>query len=63
MRIYRKYLERITIIGPKEEREKALDYCYDNGFRVTWLGPKRIGKRKLDFSKFRIVAEREVVRP
>lgn len=60
MRIYRKKIERITIIGPKDEIRKAADYISDNGYRFVWGGPKLIGRWKKDFTKFRFVAEREI---
>ncbi len=60
MRIYRKYIERITIIGPKAKRGEAFDYCSDNGFYIKWSGPKPIAKYRYDAKKFKIVAEREV---
>ncbi len=61
MRIYRKHIERIVIIGDNQDSKEAHDYCYDNGFRVTRSGPKlKRGIRMIDGDKFKIVAEREV---
>lgn len=53
-------MEKITIIAPIEEAEEAIQYCSNNGYRFLWSGPKPIGKWKKDFTKIRIVAEREV---
>lgn len=62
MKIYRKQIECITIIGPQEESAKAFEYCRKNGFHVIRSGPKDTGHSKYDVSKFKIIAEREVPR-
>ena len=65
MRIYRKQIERIIIMIPmkdKEEIKKASDYCTDNGYKFVRSGPKPKGKYDYDFTKYRIVAEKEIKR-
>ncbi|MFA5396350.1 MAG: hypothetical protein WC346_10120 [Methanogenium sp.] len=51
-------LKRIRITGKIEERQKALDWLTENKFRVTSLGPKYIGRMRVDVSRFVVVAER-----
>lgn len=62
MRIYRKYIERITIIYPRNERPKAFQYCMDNDYSITLSSLKPVGNYRYDKSKGKIVAEREVIR-
>jgi len=59
MRVHKKVIERITIIGSMEEKSKILDYVYDNGYRITRSGPKRISLTRVDLGKYKLVAERE----
>ena len=51
-------LKRVRITGKIEERQKALDWLNENKFRITSLGPKYIGKMRVDVNRFVIVAER-----
>jgi hypothetical protein len=60
MRVYKKIIERVTIIGHYDkDHESAFDYINDGGYRVIRAGPKFQSKFKTDPSIFKIVAERE----
>jgi hypothetical protein len=61
VRIYKKQIERITIIfsNDDEDRKRAFDYCLNNNYHITRSGPKRISYGKYDITKGKIVAERE----
>lgn len=59
MRVYKKVIERITIIGSMEEKSEILDYAYDNGYKVIRSGPIRVSLTQVDPNKYKIVAERE----
>lgn len=51
MNIHRKHFERIVIIGPREDSQKAFDYCAKHRYHIAV---------RVDGSRFKIIAEREV---
>ena len=55
-------VERITLIGPKDESKAAFDWLYENGYHTIRSGPytDREMYPKVDIGRFLIVAEREV---
>jgi len=59
MNIYYKQIECITIIGNQDEANDAFEFCAKNGLHIVRAGPKPIGNRQYDTSKFKIVAEKE----
>ena len=63
MRIYKRKqtFERITLVGSQKEFKKWLCWLYDNGYTPILIGPKRVGKFKIDSSKFRMIGEREII--
>jgi hypothetical protein len=64
IRKYKKLVERITIIGPREleeERQTIVNSLIDEGYRITHYSPKPISKYKYDWTKFRIIGEREAI--
>ena len=52
-----KHFDSIEIEGPIAERQQALDYCWDQGYRITRSGPK-INGLKMDKETYLIKAER-----
>lgn len=61
MRVYKKKLERIVIIGNRnEDEEKADRYLKYGGYHCTYSGLKKISKYKSDRGKFKMIAEREI---
>ena len=60
MRIYRKRIEQITIIGDRSIKDEAIQYCFDHGYEIKGLAPKVIKKYTIDKTKFKLVAEREI---
>lgn len=62
MKVYKKKqtIERITLIGLNSKRKEQIDWCRDNGYTITHIGPKRISCYKCDTTKFHIVAEKEI---
>ena len=60
MRIKRIKIERIRITGKKEEFQKGIDYAFDNGYRVTHSGHKRLSATRRDPQKIVIWAEKEI---
>lgn len=57
---WRKRFERIRLLGPSEEKNKMLEYCYSRGFCVVHGGPKRISAMRIDSTRYVVVAEREI---
>lgn len=53
-------IERLTVTGKYDEAERAVNWCYDNGYRIIRNGPVRISAVEVDVERFKIVAEREV---
>ena len=53
---------RISITCPMTEadRREALDFAYENGYRVILSGPKSNGDLTVDHKTFHLVAEKEV---
>ena len=62
MSIYKKkiVIERLVLIGPMKDRNKWLDWCYDNGYAVIRSGPKPLSLGYVSHAKFKIVAEKEI---
>ena len=60
LRIYKKHIERITIIGDRSEKDEAIEYCFEHGYDIKGLARKFIKKYTLDKKKFRLIAEREI---
>ena len=60
MHIYKKTIERITIIGPQDESRGAFQYCGSHDFRIIRVGPKRTSINNYDIDTFELVAEREI---
>ena len=60
LRIYKKYIERITIIGDRSTRDAAIEYCIQNNYDIKGISPKFIKKYTIDVKKFKLVAEREI---
>ena len=67
MRIYRKKIERITIIGKRGDpdkldggHDKSFDYCLKNGYDIKWTGSPRKTKYVMDITRYKIIAEREL---
>ena len=57
----KKTIERLTITGKTAERPKALKYCFDNNYLITYSAPMiQKACRKYDISQFKIVAEKEM---
>ena len=56
----RKFFERIVLIGQMHELLKWIDWCYENGYQIKRSGPKPISFYRVDFKKFKIVAEKEI---
>ena len=59
MNKYHKTIDRLTIISSADEKGEALNYWFDNGYRIIRSGPKQVNISKVDPSKFHIVAEKE----
>lgn len=62
MNIHRKKIERIVITGSREDSKKAFDYCFKRGYDIKRSGPKRINAVQIDTTRFKIVAEREIMK-
>ena len=60
LRIYRKQMERIVVTCSMLDKDKAIDYVYNNGYKSKVSGPKYKGKGRYDLTRFQIVAEREI---
>lgn len=62
MRIVEKKIARLIITGPMIESEQALEYLYARDYRVTFSGPppKPGHTMRVDSTRFKIVAEKEV---
>lgn len=61
-RKYKKLIERITIIGPIGVNNEAFEYLLEEGYKIVWSGPKPVAKYTFDWTKFRIIGEREVTK-
>ncbi len=57
-----KHFDTIEVEGPIAERQLALDYCWDHGYRITRSGPK-INGLKMDKETYLIRAERPCQEP
>jgi hypothetical protein len=62
MFIHHKLIEEITLTGPMEEKQQAYDYCDKHGFKITSDGHLRVGRTKINISRFCIVAARRVIK-
>ena len=63
MRIYRKKIERITIIGKRDDsddRDKAWADCLKHGYDTKWSGSPWKRKYLMDIARYKIIAEREI---
>jgi hypothetical protein len=60
MKIRIKRIVRYVITGPDADREKAFEYCSKKELRITRSGAAMISAFKVDPSRFKIVAEKEV---
>jgi hypothetical protein len=58
-------IERVEITDKMETRTKHLDWCHENGYTVRHIGPYTTEKMfpKMDLSRFKIVAEKELPCP
>lgn len=59
MKVHKREIERIIVRGSPGEKSDILDYVYDNGYKVTRCGPRRISATRVDPNKYEVVAERE----
>lgn len=50
------------ITGPREDSKKAFDYCFKRGYDIKRSGPKRINAVQIDTTRFKIIAEREIMK-
>ena len=58
-----KLIRRVIITGKKEESAEAFDFLSRNGYRSVWVGPMPIrGTRRVDVTRFKIVADLELER-
>lgn len=53
-------MERITITCDMDNRQDALDYAYNNGYRVSRSGPQSKGDYTVDHQVFQLVADKEL---
>lgn len=51
-------IERVTITGRIEDRDKARQYCTQNGFKIVHDTPMIISQARVDANSFKIVAEK-----
>ena len=58
MQTHREAIERVTIIGKIEDRDRARQYCNEKGFRIVHDTPRVISTNKVDSTSFRIIAEK-----
>jgi len=56
----KKIIRRVTIYGKNEEREKAFDWIDQNNYWLTFSGPKRKSKSRIDPERFMIIAEKDM---
>lgn len=52
--------ERIEISCSMDKRQEALDYAYNNGYKISRSGPKSNGDYTVDHLVFHLVAEKEI---
>jgi len=55
----KEFIERFYLTGPINEAEKAFDWCLEHGFHITRSGPMLVGKRKVDTTRYKLIAERK----
>jgi hypothetical protein len=62
MRVYKKHIERITIIYARNDKEiaRATEYCLRGGYEVIRSSPHPPGAGR-NADKVKLIAEREVV--
>lgn len=53
-------IRRITITGESHETNEAYQYLERNGYRFAGVHPKSLARGRKDFSRFRMVGEKEV---
>lgn len=58
MQTHQEAIERVTIVGKMEDRDKAREYCSEKGFKIVHDIPRLISINKVDSTSFRIVAEK-----
>ena len=58
MQTQQEAIERVTIVGKIEDRDRARDYCNQQGFRIVHDTPRVISTNKVDPTTFRIIAEK-----
>lgn len=52
-------IERVTVTGPMDRREKVVGELFADGFAIKFQGPKAIEPGHVDPDTFVVVAERE----
>jgi hypothetical protein len=55
-----KVIERVRIVGPLKNRERAITLCFQEGFSAFVLGPKPEVTGGFSQVEFLLLAEREV---
>ena len=60
MNIYKKQIERITIIGERDTLNKAIEYCEKHRYYIKDIHPKHIKKYTVDLNKYKLVGERTI---
>jgi len=60
MNIQYKTIKRIIIIGKMEDSKKGHEYCRKNGYWEKRSGPYPLAGHRVDVSRFKIVAEKQI---
>jgi len=60
MQVRYRTLRRVYIKAPVADRDKVVDWCFKNGYRIIRSGPKRIDATQVDTSKYFVIAEKVI---
>lgn len=55
-------IERVSVTNPltEEGRMEALNYVWNNGYKVITSGPKHVGPGEYSLDTFEVIAEKEI---
>ena len=59
MNIRKKHIKRVVIIGKRDDRPKAVKYLDEHGYTLKSSGPIPVSRHRMDFSRFRLVGEKD----
>lgn len=58
MNTYQEAVERVTITGKMEDRQKARAYCSEKGLRILFDTPQFSVTEGMNLERFKIIAEK-----